>query len=233
MDPRYQAGFLGTNAPLIADLSLLAYVLLIAPSMLIGFFFARRKMFEPHHKYMMTTITLINWVIIVFLMIVSYSRSVAPQIPEGLSQITVILPTIHLITGALAQLLATYLVARMWLPLPAFLKIKKIKTPMRITLTLWLVTAALGVLIYVTWYMASPVVASGDAPVATPEATPESTPESTPDVLSVEATEESMIAPVATEEAVIVTPEMQPDPEPVETPELENEPVETPEVSGG
>ena len=47
MDPRLQPGLLGTGASLLADLTLLAYLLLIVPGMLAGFVFARRKHFEP------------------------------------------------------------------------------------------------------------------------------------------------------------------------------------------
>lgn len=166
---------------MLADLTLLAYVLLIVPGLLVGFFFARRKRFEPHHKLTMTTITLVNWVIILFVMVVSYTRNVAPQIPAGLSQAAYLLPTLHLITGALAQILATYLVILMWYEKALFgwLRTQKIKTPMRITLTLWLITAALGVIIYFTWYVASPT--SPTVPEATTEATEVPAPVTTPE----------------------------------------------------
>jgi hypothetical protein len=59
--------------PLIIDLSknandrvLVAYVFLLIPLMLIGFGFARRKLFVPHHKLVMTIITIANWFLIHF-----------------------------------------------------------------------------------------------------------------------------------------------------------------------
>lgn len=177
-----QNGFLGTSASLTSDLTLLAYIFLLVPGMLIGFFFARRKWFEPHHKLTMTTITLLNWLLIAFVMIVSYSRSVAPQMPQGLSFPENLLPTIHLITGLTAQIIATYLVIRMWFEnsLPESLKVSNIKRYMRLTLALWMITAALGITTYFVWYSTpvDPVTPAVETPVVTPEASePIETPE--------------------------------------------------------
>lgn len=170
-----QTGFLGTGASLTADLTLIAYLLLLVPGMVIGFFFARRKWFEPHHKLTMTTLTLINWGLIAFVMIVSYSRTVAPQLPAGLSQLDLLLPTIHLITGLSAQCLASYLVIRMWFEnsLPDALKVSNIKRYMRLTLALWLITVVLGVTTYVVWYVAAPDAGITPAEVQAPVETPE------------------------------------------------------------
>jgi plastocyanin len=118
--------------------------------MLVGFVFARRKMFEPYHKFTMTAITLVNWVLIFLLMLVTYRRDVLPEVPQNLGLPGVLIPTLHLIPGAIAQIIATYLVIRMWFEnqLPEWFKVKNIKIYMRTTLVLWLLTALLGVL---TW----------------------------------------------------------------------------------
>lgn len=219
MDLRMQPGILGTGASLMADLTLLAYIILIVPGMLIGFFFARRKWFEPHHKFVMTGIVLINWVLILVLMQVSYREGVLPNLGANLTDPVFLLPTIHLITGAAAQLLGTYLVIRMWFEkqLPAWFKVRRIKRYMRTTLALWLVTAALGITIYVTWYRGASAQPEGDvgAPVATPDVTeppiaePSATEDAAADPVPAE-TPEAEIAPSATDETV---------PEPAETPE--------------
>jgi uncharacterized membrane protein YozB (DUF420 family) len=216
MDPRFQPGILGTNASLLSDLTLLAYLLLIVPAMLVGFVFARRKMFVPHHKLMMTTIILVNWVLIGYVMWFSYREAVAPNIPEGLSSPFNLLPTLHLITGGIAQILGTYLVIRMWFEkvLPEWVKVKRIKRYMRATLALWLVTAALGVALYLNWYV--PTASAGGAePAATEEAD-----ESEPDDV---ATPE----PAATEEAGESEPDDAATPEPAATEEIA--PAETEE----
>jgi uncharacterized membrane protein YozB (DUF420 family) len=206
------SGFLGTGASQLSDLSLLAYIFILIPLMLVGFFFARRKMFEPYHKLTMTLITLTNWGLIIFLMAVHYSRT-ATYTPN---EPTLVLPTIHLAFGGVAQLLATYLVIRMWFEkqLPSWFKVKRIKRYMRTTLALWLITAALGIGIYVSWYIVGdparmqagePVVTA--EPVSTEEVSPVSTDEAEP-----QATEEAG-------EADVVETEEAEDIEPAETPE--------------
>lgn len=201
MNLRLEPGFLNTGASLAADLSLLAYILLILPAMIAGFVFARRKMYEPQHKFVMTGITLFNWVLIILLMALSYSDAVAPNVPDNLSENRFLLPVLHLITGGIAQLLATYLVIRMWFEnsLPSWFKIKNIKLPMRITLTLWTVTVLLGISIYFTWYGGS-TASAGDGPVpaateepstgnGAPAATQEEAPvDETPEPASIEET---------------------------------------------
>jgi uncharacterized membrane protein YozB (DUF420 family) len=216
MDPRTMQGFLGTDARLLQDITLLIYIFLLIPSMLVGFSFARRHLFVPHHKYVMTSITLINWALIIYLMLTSYRLGVAPNVPQGLNEIVYLLPTVHLITGGLAQLIATVLVIRMWFEnsLPRALRFEPIKPWMRLTLALWLITAILGIAIYVTWYIikpwpATPPTGNGDQPVIT--ATEDATPDSSNDVASTpEATEDAASAatPEATEDAAIAaTPE--------------------------
>lgn len=195
MDPRLQPGFLGTGASLMSDLTLVAYVLLIVPAMVVGFVFARRRMHRPHHKWAMIIITLVNWVLIVYLMLFSYSRGVVP----GLSQFTqpaIFLPTVHLLIGGAAQLLATYIVYRMLredTQVAAARKrgetdltkywFKSAKPVMRATLGLWLLTVVLGVTTYFSFYAGSSSRVS-DPPPATPEATPavtEPAPAATPE----------------------------------------------------
>lgn len=154
------------------------YIIVLAPAMLLGFGFARRKLFVPAHKFVMTGVTLANWVLIVGLMIGSYANNVAPGIPTYISDIRNLLPTIHLVTGGIAQLLATYLVILMWTERTALegllpFRIKKIKTPMRLTLALWLTTVVLGVGIYFVWDSGS-----SSAQTAPPQSTAEA-PEST------------------------------------------------------
>ncbi len=201
MNLRMQPGFLGTHADMLADITLLAYILLLLPLMVVGYAYARRKRFEPQHKTVMTTITLVNWFLILLVMVSSFTFAVAPNIPEGLSDRAILLPTIHIITGGIAQVLATYLLARMWLEkqLPGWLKIKNIKIYMRFTLTLWVVTALLGITIYFTWYTATPTSATDDVP---PPVSTEDAVEGAPEPVSTEdeAAEEAAPEPVSTED---------------------------------
>lgn len=200
MDLRTAEGILGTGAGLLSDITLLAYIFLIVPSMLVGYVFARRKMFIPHHKLMMTGIVIFNWVLILGLMVTSYSDGVAPAVPDGLNDVRVWLPTLHLVIGAAAQLMATYLVLRMWLEnvLPSALMVKNIKIYMRFTLAGWLITAMLGIFIYLTWYTDTIAIAGDDVPppVSTEEALAPSTTEEAGDPITTEeATDDAEATP--------------------------------------
>jgi len=242
MPLREMPGFLGTSAHLLADITLLAYILLLLPLMIVGYLYARRKMFEPAHKLVMTTVVIVNWFLIGFVMIASYASGVAPGVPAALGDVRVWLPTLHLVIGALAQLLGTYLVLRMWFEkqLPEALKVRNIKLYMRFTLGGWVTAAVLGIALYIIWY-AAPSLVSGDVPppVETEEALdiPVVTEEAT---LTVDETEEVTDEPTeASEEeatlAVDETEEVTDEPteaplDPAETEEVSLAPVETEEV---
>lgn len=197
-----EPGFLGTAAPLSRDLTLMAYIVLLVPSMLVGYVFARRRMFVPYHKFTMTGIMLLNWVLITLVMFVSYRDGVAPNLPDGLNDAFFLLPTIHFTTGAVAQILATYLVFRMWFEkvLPQWVMVKNIKLYMRTTLVLWLLTAVLGAGIYYVWYV-QPVSADAETEIS-PEATEAPAATEAPDATEApESPAATPDSPAATEEA--------------------------------
>jgi uncharacterized membrane protein YozB (DUF420 family) len=208
--------------------TLLMYVFALVPGMLLGFYFARRKLFFPQHKYVMTTVTIVNWILILFLMVASYRTLVLPY--NILEDVRRIVPTIHLITGGIAQLLATYLVILMWTERTRFEKIlpyriKKIKTPMRITLGLWLVTIALGVVIFAMWYPTA--LSGGDAPVVTEEPASTEEPSSTE---SAEASAEPAMtesAEASAEPAMTESAEASAEPASTESAEATTEPAST------
>jgi uncharacterized membrane protein YozB (DUF420 family) len=230
-------GFLGTGASLLADLTLLAYILLIIPGMLAGFVFAKRNLHRPHHQMLMISITVINWLLIIFLMVTAYRFDVVSNIGTQPTNLRYLMPTVHGLLGLPAQLLATYVVIRMIIEDVNVARarqrgeknlskywFKGAKPFMRVTLVLWLATALLGIVTYAIRYdLVSIGGTGGDVPGATEEAgVPEATPETTP-----EATPEPESTPEAEPET---TPEMTPEstPEPAETPEVE--PDETPET---
>ncbi len=248
-------GFLGTGASLLADVTLLAYLLLIVPGMIVGFIFARRKRFRPYHKWTMATITIINWLLIAFLMIVAYRFDVIDNISSQPDNTRYLLPTLHAVLGLPAQLLATFLVFRMFYEDIQVARAKRRDDPnvskywfrhakpfMRITLVLWLSTALLGVTSYLIRYGVAPAYAIGRGappPVVTEEVAPVHTPEvvATPEVvvtpeIGAPASTPEVGSPAVTPEAADVTPTRLPRrvtavPRAVTTPET------TPEVDQG
>lgn len=206
-------GFLGTGASLLADATLVAYILLLVPGMILGLYYARRGKHRPHHKWVMTLITIINWVLIVFLMFAAYRFDVAGNIGENPTNMRYLLPSIHGLFGIPAQLLATFVIWRMFREDSQVARAKargekdtsrywfrRAKPVMQLTLALWLITATLGVVSYLVRYNVIPAFALG-AEVAAPMVT------------------EELLPPVETAEAPTATD----DPA---------APVETPEVSG-
>jgi predicted lipoprotein with Yx(FWY)xxD motif len=158
-------GFLGTGASLLADITLLAYILLIVPGMVLGFIFARTNRHRPHHRNLMIAITVVNWILILWVMIVAFRFDVAGNIGSQPTNPRYLFPSVHSILGLIAQLLATYVVYRMIREDTQVAAAKKrseenlsrywftsAKTTMRLVLGLWLVTAVLGIANYVVRY---------------------------------------------------------------------------------
>lgn len=211
------AGFLNTGGTFSSDLTLILYFFLLLPGMLLGYFFARRKKYEPHHKLTMTAVVILNWILIAVVMLVSYRDGVlifltGSNAARFAGDPRIALPTIHGVLGAVAQLLATYLAIRMWFEkvLPSWLMVKRIKRYMRFTLALWIVTITLGALIYVSWYI-NPLQVRAMQPIVTVE--PGSTLE--PGMT---------LEPNVTDEAIL---------SPQRTPELTTTPARTPELDYG
>lgn len=213
LDPH---GFLGTGASLLADLTLLAYVLLIVPGMVAGFVFARQGRHRPHHKWVMIGVTGINWVLIGFLMLAAFTFDVAGNFKDQPGNVRYLLPAVHGLLGLPAQLLATFIVVRMLVEDWQVARAKKrgesdlqkywfkgAKWTMQVTLWLWLATAALGIVIYLVRYEAIPPTrpAGVAAPIATEDVRgPVETPE-----LQVTATEDAQPTDAAPEEPPAAT----------------------------
>jgi uncharacterized membrane protein YozB (DUF420 family) len=191
-----QSGFLGTNASLMSDLSLVAYIFIILPTLLAGYVFARNKQFVPYHQVAMTFVMALNWSFILFVMAASLQNSLQADTDEGLRY--QIFPLIHALVGLSGQILGTYLVIRMWFEegIPEQFKVKDIKFYMRITLGLWLAAALLGIITY-AWWNTDALADNTLEPLPTPEATQEV--EATPEAL--EPSDDSTPSPEATPEA--------------------------------
>ncbi len=244
-------GFLGTGASLLADLTLVAYLLLIIPAMVGGAVLAWRGLHRPHHKWLMVWVTVINWVLILGLMVVAYNFDVIGSIAAQPGNPRYLLPTIHGLLGIPAQLLATYIIYRMLREDYQVARAKargernlkkywylSAKPAMRISLILWLLTSGLGVLSYLIRYEVITGFAAGDAsaPLVTPEVTadppvatlealpPASTPEVTPE-LTEASTPEVSEAPIATPEATA-----EPSPTRTRSTPTPEPPAETPEA---
>lgn len=185
---RESTGFLGTGASLLADVTLVAYLLLIVPAMIGGYVTARRKKHRPHHQWLMIIVTVLNWFLILFLMLTTYRLDVAQNFLAQPGSPRYLVPTVHALLGIPAQILATFLVVRMAVEDTQVARarrrgeteiarywFKRAKPVMQLTLALWMVTALFGVVTYLVRYDVLPAVAQGrsaGAPVVTPDVVP-------------------------------------------------------------
>jgi len=147
-----QPGLFGSRAGLFADINLVAELLLIA-GLGVGAFLARSGRI-PAHQYNQTSWVLFNTLLVLFIMVVSFSQNVVSQMPADLQKAYGLFAFIHAVFGAAAVCCAVYLILRMNKLLPAAWRIKKWKRLMRITLALYALVGAGGLLIYYVWYLA-------------------------------------------------------------------------------
>lgn len=143
-------GFLGTGAPLSADLNL-TFQLLMGTALLIGMFLARRKRFRAH-GICQSTVMLLNLVVIFWLMLPSFRDSVIPGLPEQLNRSYYAVAMLHAGAGAIAELLGLYIILRAGTNLlPRSLSFENYKLWMRTELALWWLVVLLGVATYYVW----------------------------------------------------------------------------------
>ena len=145
-------GFLGTAAPLAADLVLLAE-LAMGFGLLVGGWLARRGRFRQH-AWCQSTVVLLNLLVVLLLMIPSFRLHVFPKIPAKLGKAYYALGATHATLGAGAEIAALYvLLAAGTGILPEKYRFKNFKVWMRTVLVLWWAALFLGLATYARWYV--------------------------------------------------------------------------------
>jgi uncharacterized membrane protein YozB (DUF420 family) len=144
-------GFLGTNAPLTSDLTLLIE-LGMGLALLVGTGFAWHKRYRAH-AWCQSTVVLLNLLVIGLFMVPSFHSQVLPELPGRLGRSYFAIATAHGALGIVAELFACYilLVAGTKL-LPPRLRFKRYKPWMRAALAFWWLVLILGLATYVRWY---------------------------------------------------------------------------------
>jgi uncharacterized membrane protein YozB (DUF420 family) len=144
-------GFLGTAAPLYADLALLLEIAM-GVALLIGAMLARMRRFRSH-AWCQSAVVLLNLIIILVVMAPSFRVRVVPKIPVKLGQTYYLLATTHAALGSVAEIGGLYiLLAAGTNVLPERFRISKYKLWMRSVLVLWWLVLLLGLATYVRWY---------------------------------------------------------------------------------
>jgi plastocyanin/uncharacterized membrane protein YozB (DUF420 family) len=146
-------GFLGTNASLMSDLSLLLGVL-VALTLTVGVIMARRKKITAHRWIQSTAVTL-NVLQVLVVMVGSFARSAAPGVPHRLGDGYYAIAMAHGLLGLVALVLGVFVAVRANELLPGFLHVLRFhnfKLYMRTAYGLYIVSTLLGVGVYFAWY---------------------------------------------------------------------------------
>lgn len=156
-------GFLGTNASVLADLSLVLGIL-VALTLTVGMIMAVRKRYEVH-RWIQTTAVSFNVLQVLTIMIASFLKSAAPGIPQKLDETYYQAALIHALLGLFTLLFGTFVMLRGNELVPRALKFNNYKLFMRTAYTMYMLVTVLGVWVYVTWYINQPQTAgAGGAP---------------------------------------------------------------------
>lgn len=145
------AGFLGTNATLQSDISLILGIL-IAITLTIGVAMAIRKQFDIHQRIQTIAVSL-NILQILFIMLGSYFRSAAPGIPSQLNSAYYQVAFGHALIGFFAATFGTFVMMRGNNLVPKALRFNNYKLFMRIAYVLYMLVTILGIWTYYQWYM--------------------------------------------------------------------------------
>ena len=137
-------GFLGTYAPLIADVNLVSQVLLIGV-LIVGLVVIKRRN-TPAHRNLQTAVVLFNVLLVVFIMAGRFFLLNSPSSFDW--------PVLaHGVLGLCAIVCGIYLTLIMNNRLPKRLRTKKWKLLMRATWLLFLLVALGGIVIYWRMYI--------------------------------------------------------------------------------
>ncbi len=145
-------GFLGTAAPLYADLILFVETLM-GLALIVGAVLARQRRFLLH-AWCQSTVILLNSAIIVLLMLPSFVVHVSPRIPAKLGKPYYALATAHGALGMFAEVGGLYILLGAGTTiLPQRFRLTRYRLWMRGELVLWWLVLLLGMMTYARWYV--------------------------------------------------------------------------------
>jgi plastocyanin len=147
-------GFLGTNATLLSDLSLV-FGVGVALLLTLGMVMARRRKFTVH-RWIQSSAVSLNVLQVGLIMIGSFARSAAPGIPARLGEGYYAIAAAHGLAGSLALLFGVFVALRGNELVPGPLRFHNFKLFMRTAYGAYMAVTLLGVWVYVTWYTGSP-----------------------------------------------------------------------------
>jgi len=150
----HRPGFLGTAANLATDTTLVLMVV-IAGLFSLGFWLARRGRYEAH-RWVQTCGGLLTLVLVVWFMLLPYRDFVVPGLPEQLPEPFYWLTSLHALLGLIALPFGTFVILRGHKLVPPALRFNDYKKFMRWAYGLYMTTIALGLAVYIVWFVTNP-----------------------------------------------------------------------------
>jgi uncharacterized membrane protein YozB (DUF420 family) len=142
-------GIFGTRASLVADINLLLQIAILG-MLAVGVIQARRGKLNAHHS-LMTMAVIVNAAAIAFIMDPSFFRVLPFALRNPLARGPAMLWP-HVLIGGLAELMGAYIVIRTKTEPSAVANWPNMKRMMVLTLLLWIVALAVGIVLYFVWY---------------------------------------------------------------------------------
>jgi uncharacterized membrane protein YozB (DUF420 family) len=144
-------GFLGTAASFRVDLNLTLQILM-GISLLTGAVLARAKHFRAHGACM-TSVLLLNLVMVLGVMWPSFEELVLPGIVRHFGKTHVMIAATHGLLGILAEAFGLYMVVMAGTnKIPEKWRLRRWKVWMRIEFAAWWVVLLTGIATYIAWY---------------------------------------------------------------------------------
>jgi len=150
----HQPGFLGTQANMAADITLVA-MLAIAALFTTGFAMALRKKYEVH-RWIQTTAGVLNIGMVLWMMVLPFRDFILPGIPARLGERFYWITTLHATFGATAVTFGAFVMLRGNRLVPKALRFTNYKLFMRTAYALYMATTLIGIFVYFAWWVWNP-----------------------------------------------------------------------------
>jgi uncharacterized membrane protein YozB (DUF420 family) len=146
-----QLGFLGTNAPVRSDISLVL-IMITAIMFTIGWRLALRKQYEAH-RWIQTCAAILNAVVVLLAMINVFIVYIVPGIPDKLFQGSYGATALHGLVGTIGLVLGLFVVLRANNLVPKPLQFNNYKLFMRTSYAIYMLATLLGIVVYIMAYI--------------------------------------------------------------------------------
>jgi uncharacterized membrane protein YozB (DUF420 family) len=150
----HRDGFLGTNANFAADMTLVLGIL-VAILFTIGLVLARMGKYNAH-RWVQTTAAAINLILVLWLMVLPFRDFIIRDTIGPQPHYFYIITTLHATIGTIALIFGVFVALRGNKLVPKFLRFNNYKGFMRTSYALYMLASAIGVWVYITWFVNIP-----------------------------------------------------------------------------